>query len=222
MTGNNQFCGGVINVVDANKQIIVLVDDESELLALYQIRLKSLNCQILTFSKPQEFVTYMAENANFCPDLVITDFMMPGMNGIEMIQMSLKSGREFPSILLSGYIDKEKAINATNQGVWNILEKPVEKEALLTMASKLLLQSRIKNLSKEIRSVTAQLTEMFATFRILCVDELELSAMKKPIIVASPNDPNDKAMSLEQALANLEIRLNHLAKEESEILKQAA
>jgi DNA-binding NtrC family response regulator len=204
------------------KQHIILVDDETELLELYQVRLKSLKCTITTFSKPQDFIDYMQANPTFCPDLVITDFMMPGMTGIEMIHMSIHPQREFPSILLSGYIDKEKAIEAANSGVWNILEKPVEKEQLLSLSRKLLLESRIKKLGKEIRSVTAQLTELFAAFRILCMDELDLESMKKPVVVSSPTDPDAKAKSLEDSLAVLETRLRYLSHEESEIIKQAA
>lgn len=198
-------------------QTIVLVDDESQLLDLHKLRLKSLGCSFLSFSKPQDFLEHLKANPDFSPDLVITDFMMPSMNGVQMIQEALKLRKSFPSILLSGYIDKDKAIAATNSGVWNILEKPADKEHLLSLATKLLLESRIRKLGSEIRVVMSQLTEMFSAFRLLCVDEIELEAMHRPVVMESPNDPHSNALSLEQALNSIEQRLQNLALEEAKI-----
>lgn len=207
---------------DKQKQIIVLVDDESELLDLYKLRLKSLDCIILSFEKPHDFLNYLKEHKDFIPDLVITDFMMPGMTGVEMLKSAIEFCSEFPSILLSGYIDKQKAIDATNNGIWNILEKPVQKEQLIDLTKKLLLQSHIRKLSFEIRSITSQLTEIFSAFRLLCIDEMELESMKKPILIQDPSNPNAIALSLEESLVELEKKLNNLVLEEKEIIKKAA
>ncbi len=202
------------------RPLLILVDDEPELLDVYQLRLKSLNCEIKTFNKPQEFVAYLKENPQVRPDLVISDFNMPGMTGVDMIYSALQVIKDFPSILLSGYIDKEKAINANNRGVWHILEKPANKEQLLSLAKKLLIQSRIMRLSEDKMNLTAKLTELFTVFRMLCMNELELSSMNKPIITASPNNPAEKAASLEEALNEIQEQLKALHSEEQVIMKE--
>lgn len=206
----------------AYKQTIVLVDDEIEILNLNKIRLRSLRCDFLTFQKPEQFLNYFLENPDFIPDLVITDFKMPGMSGVKMIESVGKKQFDFPSILLSGHVDKQNAIEATNSGIWHILEKPVDQDRILQLSEKLLLESRTRKLSREIRSLTNQLTEMFAAFRILCMDELELEAMKRPIVVSDPSNPNEQAISMEQALSNLDNQLSRLTTEEKEILKKIA
>ncbi len=208
--------------VSESKQTVILVDDEVELLNLYKIRLKSLNCVMLTFDRPEKFIAHIEANPEFTPDLVITDFKMPGMSGVKMMEAIGKKQFDFPSILLSGHVDKENAIQAANSGIWHILEKPVDKEKLVQLVEKLLLESRVRRLSQEIRSVTSKLSEMFSAFRILCMDELELEAMKKPILTADPNNPGAKVISLEQALSDLNNQLNHLTAEEKDILKKVA
>lgn len=202
-----------------SKQIIVLVDDEAEILDLHRIRLNSLGCDFLTFSNPEGFISYLNQHPDFNPDLVISDFMMPGMTGVEMIQKAYAVRNYFPSILLSGFVDKDKAIQATNSGFWNILEKPVAKETLVQLSQRMLLESKMRKLSQEMKNVTSQLSEIFSAFRILCMNELELESMKKPLIHGNPSNSEDKAISLEQRLEELESHLMALALKEKEISK---
>ncbi len=63
------------------------------------------------------------------PDIVITDVIMPGMNGIEMIK-SLQGVAETEYIILSGYADFEFAQTALELGVKRYLVKPLEESKL--------------------------------------------------------------------------------------------
>lgn len=206
-------------------QTIVLVDDETFFLRLYHAKLKSLKCGILTFSNPQEFISYLQTHPDFTPDLVVTDSQMPIMTGTQMIETALVLRDNFPSLLLSAYVDKNVAIEATNRGIWNILEKPVETEVFLATARKLLMESRLKRIRKEIEAVTLKISEMFLAFRILCMDQLELDVMHKPVLLNSPRDSQKRAISLETAMSDLQKDLKRLTdslqEEEKEVSVQA-
>ena len=67
-------------------------------------------------------------------DVVISDFLMPEMNGIELLKEIKKRQPETARVLLTGYADKENAIKAINDvGLYHYLEKPWDNEALLNI-----------------------------------------------------------------------------------------
>lgn len=65
-------------------------------------------------------------------DLIISDYLMPGMNGIDLLGRLKESQPWAPRILLTGYADKENAIRAINDvGLFQYLEKPWDNAHLL-------------------------------------------------------------------------------------------
>ncbi len=109
---------------------IVAVDDEkmvtSALKTLFKIEGYS---DINLFNTPQEALDFLAENK---PDLIISDFIMPDMNGLEFLREAKKLYPEVSMILLTGYADKENAIKAINEvGLYKYIEKPWDNDDLL-------------------------------------------------------------------------------------------
>ncbi len=67
-------------------------------------------------------------------DLVISDFLMPELDGITFLLEIRRLYPETTLILLTGYADKENAIRAINEvGIFHYLEKPWENDDLLTI-----------------------------------------------------------------------------------------
>lgn len=65
-------------------------------------------------------------------DLIITDFMMPGMNGLEFLKGVKEKSPDSVTILLTGYADKENAIKSINEvGLYYYLEKPWDNDSLI-------------------------------------------------------------------------------------------
>ena len=60
------------------------------------------------------------------PDLVITDFQMPGMNGLEVLDEIHKTNLGLPVILLTGYGDVPLTIKSIQLGAFDYLEKPID------------------------------------------------------------------------------------------------
>ena len=71
---------------------VLIVEDEKELLAVYEVYFKSwgLNCQVLTAKDGYEGLLEIGQHK---PDLIISDLLMPGMDGFRMIH-SLKEREE--------------------------------------------------------------------------------------------------------------------------------
>lgn len=65
------------------------------------------------------------------PDVVITDIRMPILNGLELIERSLKTDSDISFILLSGYSEFEYAKQAMKYGVRHYLLKPTNKQELI-------------------------------------------------------------------------------------------
>ena len=113
-----------------NKGKIVVVDDEkivtSAFKALFKVEGYS---DIHLFNSPHEAVEFLKTNA---PDLIISDFIMPEMNGLEFLTEAKKLYPEVSMILLTGYADKENAIKAINEiGLYKYIEKPWDNDDLM-------------------------------------------------------------------------------------------
>jgi DNA-binding NtrC family response regulator len=111
---------------------LVLVDDEEMVLDTMRSFLElETDYQLTQFTDPQEAIAFGRDNAI---DLVISDFLMPGTNGIELLAEYARSNPHAPRILLTGYADKASAIRAINEvGLFQYLEKPWDNDQLLVV-----------------------------------------------------------------------------------------
>ena len=113
-----------------SKGKIVVVDDEKIVTSAFKTLLKVEGySDAAFFNNPKEAVDYLKSEK---PDLVISDFMMPEMNGLEFLTAAKKLHPEVSMILLTGYADKENAIRAINEvGLYKYIEKPWDNDDLL-------------------------------------------------------------------------------------------
>ena len=65
------------------------------------------------------------------PDLVITDLMMNGMNGIEVIKKAKELDQNTQVLLVTAFDDLKSTINAIQAGAYDYVEKPIDLEYLL-------------------------------------------------------------------------------------------
>ena len=65
-------------------------------------------------------------------DLIVSDYMMPGMNGIQLLGHARRLQPEATRVLLTGHADSASAIRAINEvGLFHYLEKPWDNAQLL-------------------------------------------------------------------------------------------
>jgi PAS domain S-box-containing protein len=103
---------------------ILLVDDEQSLLAVGKRRLAQIGYHAQVAASPEEALKLLADaSARF--DLVITDYSMPGMTGLELGAAVRELRPELPVILLTGFIDDIDDAVLAASGVQCVLRKPV-------------------------------------------------------------------------------------------------
>lgn len=109
---------------------IVVVDDEKMVTSAFKALFKVEGySDVHLFNNPNDAVEFLRENK---PDLIISDFMMPEMNGLEFLTEAKKLYNEVSMILLTGYADKENAIKAINEiGLYKYIEKPWDNDDLM-------------------------------------------------------------------------------------------
>ena len=109
--------------------LLVIVDDEEMILgSLRSFLALETDYEVLTFSSPLKALESIRENQI---DLVISDYLMPEMTGIEFLLQVKKLQPYATRILLTGYADKENAIRAINEvNLYQYIEKPWNNEDL--------------------------------------------------------------------------------------------
>ncbi len=109
--------------------VLLIVDDEEMVLSsLRSFLMLETEYEVLTFSSAAEALE--AVNGQTI-DLVVSDYLMPGMTGIDFLLEVKKLQPYATRILLTGYADKENAIKAINEvGLYQYVEKPWDNNEL--------------------------------------------------------------------------------------------
>lgn len=109
--------------------LLILDDEEMVTTSLRNLFRLQTNYRILTYTDPEDA---LEDGAKEPIDLVITDYLMPGMDGIAFLAKFKEIQPQSVRILLTGYADKENAIKAINTvGLYQYIEKPWDNDALL-------------------------------------------------------------------------------------------
>lgn len=138
---------------------IVLVDDEPNILKSLKRALQRHFSDILTFDNPE---TALAELSGEHVDLIISDYKMPQMTGVDFLAKFKQSHPDSLRMILSGQADMKGILDAINKvGIYRFLLKPWNDEELIVNIQNALSYSKLKRENKElIRTVKAQSTIM--------------------------------------------------------------
>lgn len=130
-------CNPLVKTVsEKSEKIIMLADDEIMLRDLLAELLASSGYSIITVSSGVEALKVLTEEIKI--DLLIIDYNMPEMDGIECIKKIKELKLTFPIILSSGSSLESKKGDFENSGVNKLLYKPYEFEEMLSAIQELL------------------------------------------------------------------------------------
>jgi DNA-binding NtrC family response regulator len=117
-------------VSDNCKPVVLLVDDEDMILtSIRTLLMLEADYEVVCFTKPAEAARHLETNQ---VDITVSDYMMPGMNGIQLLGEAKRLQPEATRVLLTGHADKASAIQAINQvALFQYLEKPWDNAQLL-------------------------------------------------------------------------------------------
>ena len=112
------------------KKSILLVDDEQLIVDSLARELTSepLNFEVSTALSGEEAIARIASGYW---DLVITDLVMPGLDGFKVLKAAKRKDPKTMVIILTGYADMQSAIDALRLGADDFLQKPCDTDELL-------------------------------------------------------------------------------------------
>ena len=84
-------------------------------------------------------------------DLILSDVVMPGKSGMELLDELKKAGVKTPVVLISGQANIEMAVKATRLGALDFLEKPLSTDKLLVTVENALRLTRLEDENRELR-----------------------------------------------------------------------
>jgi DNA-binding NarL/FixJ family response regulator len=116
-----------MNGEEAAPRILIVDDDENYLASIR--RILHGQCEILTTKDPLQALKIVEHQGPFA--VVISDYRMPVMNGIELFSRILAIDKKVQRILLTGYPELQMAIDAVNHGkITAFLTKPTPSVSL--------------------------------------------------------------------------------------------
>lgn len=107
------------------------VDDEEEIREVIKEMLEEAEFQCEAFEEPQKIIEAVRSKV---PDVIISDFKMPGMDGNELMNQIHKIDPDIPIVLVSGHVNKDTLIESIKQGVFSVIEKPFNQNHLISTA----------------------------------------------------------------------------------------
>src|SRR5215831_10963155 len=109
-----------------NKTVLVAEDDLNLMESIFEI-LTIQGCNVLTAANGAKALSVL-QNQELLPDLIISDIMMPSMNGYELLDVVRHDDRwrSIPFIFLTAKTDKTDVIKGKMMGVERYISKPFD------------------------------------------------------------------------------------------------
>jgi PAS domain S-box-containing protein len=147
---------------DMHLNLFIIEDEEAHFALMKRAISKDL---------PHSSIRYFA-NARTCleeldesePDIIITDYLMPGMNGLEFLEALNREGRDIPVVMITGQGDERIAVEAMKSGAWDYLVKTADFFTLLPSVIRKVfrekaLRNSVKKSERRFQDVAEQTSE---------------------------------------------------------------
>ena len=113
---------------DAEK-VVHVVDDDDSVRRSVGFMLKTSGYRVRSFASGAEI---LKESKSLEPGCVLLDIRMPGMDGLEVQEALRSQGVPLPVIIMTGHGDVPLSVRAMKAGAIDFIEKPFEKDVLIT------------------------------------------------------------------------------------------
>lgn len=162
---------------------ILIVDDEPFNLDLLEQELTDLGYSI---ERAGSGAQALSKVDAFHPDLMLLDYQMPHMNGVEVLRELRRRGNETPVIMVTAYGTIERAVQAMREGAYDFIPKPFDPDHMAFVVQKALEREKLK------REVEILFQEASERYRLI----IGKSAGMNEVVDAAKKAANSKATVL--------------------------
>ncbi|MCB1023112.1 MAG: sigma-54-dependent Fis family transcriptional regulator [Acidobacteria bacterium] len=135
-----------------SRKSILVVDDEKSQREILELILSGEGYDVTTASSGEAAMKFVADR-HF--DLVLTDFKMTGMSGLDLLKELTDFDKSIIVVLLTAHGSVDSAVDALRLGAFDYLQKPYDSEKLLETISRAL--NKLSKLDVEIISVSPEM-----------------------------------------------------------------
>ena len=149
----------------SDKNVVFIIDDQATSRIIMETIAKTIDDDIEVISF-ESALDALKELETRSPDLILTDYQMPGMDGVEFIVnvRNFSNMQDIPIVIITALDDKDALYRALEAGATDFLVKPVDMHEcqvrcrnLLTMQrQKLIISNHAMDLEEEVREATWQ------------------------------------------------------------------
>jgi two-component system NtrC family response regulator len=134
---------------------ILVIDDEAAQRDILTGYLKKKGYKIFSASSGREGIEIAGRNS---VDIILSDFKMPDLNGIEVLEQVKKINPEISFVIVTAYGTVENAVKAMRLGAFDYISKPVDLDELDLMIERVI---EHKNLKSENQLLKTQIQEKY-------------------------------------------------------------
>jgi len=141
------------------ESVLIVDDEEMVLTSLSTYLTLESDYEVFTFTSALAALAHLERHE---VGLIISDFLMPEMDGITFLTKAKELRPDAPRVILTGYADKENAIKAINQvGLYQYVEKPWDNDELrLIIRNGLEKRQLLANLSQKATQINQAYREL--------------------------------------------------------------
>ena len=130
------------------KAHLLIVDDEANTLASLSRAFRLAGHEATVCDNAAKALA-LAKSQNF--DLILSDVVMPGKDGLTLLEELKQQGVTAPVVMMSGQAHIEMAVRATRLGALDFLEKPISSDKLMLTVDNALKLQRLENENRQLR-----------------------------------------------------------------------
>ena len=172
---------------------VILVEDDEDLREAIAVTLRLNHIDFVTHQRAESVLPLLQPGLK---TVLITDYRLPGMNGLDLLKIALKEIPDLPVIVMTAFADAKLAVEALKAGARDFLIKPFVPDQLIEIISRY----RPPNLPHETSAA------------------IQTSVASPPKLVSDQQKPSPAIIAVDPAMINTLARCERVAKTDTSVL----
>ncbi len=140
-----------MNWLAKKKNKALVLDDDPSVLAVLDGYMKAFDFDVETTENPRTALELCRRNRY---DIIMSDLVMPQMNGLEFLQEVRQADSDAAFIMITGYPSIESAVEAIRRGAHDYITKPFRIDEVKHKIDRALLEKNLKTRLRNLQGIT--------------------------------------------------------------------